>query len=77
MVSLPPDAVAERDCPPYLTANADFYETFWTTTRFYTSRFPNVDEASRAAVILESLSGHAEGCEPVAGLYQIWGTRRG
>ena len=48
------------DQRPYLATNAAFYDTFWTTTRFYTSRFPNGDEASRAAVILEYLSGLAE-----------------
>jgi len=45
---------------PYLATNAAFYDTFWTSTRFYRSRFPNGDEASRAAIILEYLSGLAE-----------------
>ena len=54
----PPAAPAGR--PSYLDANAAFYDTFWTSTPLYTSRYPNADEASRASVILEHLSGLAE-----------------
>lgn len=46
--------------PPYLDENEAFYADFWATTPHYTSRFPNGEEAARAGVILQYLSGLAE-----------------
>ncbi|MGE3400950.1 MAG: class I SAM-dependent methyltransferase [Vicinamibacterales bacterium] len=46
--------------PAYLAENDAYYADFWTTTRLYTSRFPNGEEAERASVILTYLSHRAE-----------------